>query len=71
MKTDCSNCMSTITISFAEGTVSHTTKAHGQGSKRVESTTTTNTLFVEGDAMWSWEAPCCKDYWDSYERAAY
>jgi hypothetical protein len=67
MKIECSNCMETISISFTKATVTYTAPASGRGGKRVEARTTTNTLFEEGDAFYSWEAPCCDDYWDSYE----
>ena len=66
MKVQCSNCMGQVTLSFAAGTVRVTTKAAGRGSKRVESTTTTNPLIDER-GLWIWEAPCCPDYWDSHE----
>jgi hypothetical protein len=68
MKITCSNCRETITVSFTNSTVAHTVAAHGRGSKRVETATTTNDLFNEDDYFYTWEAPCCEDYWDSYER---
>lgn len=67
MKINCSNCMETISISFATGEASYATKAQGRGSKRTQSITTINPVFDEG-AIFAWEAPCCGDYWDSYEK---
>jgi hypothetical protein len=61
--------LETISINFTSAEVSYTNKAHGRGSKRTQSTTTTNPVFDEG-AIYSWEAPCCEDYWDSYEEGA-
>lgn len=67
MQVQCSNCSETITVSFTNSTVSHTVAAHGRAGKRVEARTTTNDLFNEGEGFYSWEAPCCEDYWDSLE----
>jgi len=67
MKVNCGNCMETISVSFTNSTVSHKSDAHGRGSKRVEAQTTVNDLFTEGEGFYTWEAPCCEDYWDSLE----
>lgn len=69
MQIDCSNCLTTINLNLSAGTVSHTPKAQGRASKRTEAVTTTNPVWDE-DALWSWEAPCCEDYWDSLEKGA-
>ena len=69
MNVQCSNCMDTVTVSFNNNTVSHTVAAHGRAGKRVEACTTTNDLFNEEDYFYTWEAPCCEDFWDSYESA--
>ena len=67
MKIECSNCMGQVTLSFTRGTASVTTKASGRAGKRTEARTTTTPLIDE-NGLWAWEAPCCPDYWDSYER---
>jgi hypothetical protein len=68
MNIACSNCRDTVIVSFTNSTVSHTTKAHGRGNKRIEAATTINDLFSDDNYFYTWEAPCCEDYWDSYER---
>lgn len=71
MKIQCGNCLSPITLNIEAGTVSHTTKAHGRGSKRVDARTTTNTVYTHDGYLLMWDAPCCLDrgdaYADSYE----
>ena len=73
MKISCSNCFTTIEFDMEAGTVSHTSKAQGRGSKRVEAKTTTNEVFSDG-YLFMWDAPCCtvngETYGDSYEMEA-
>lgn len=51
--TQCSNCMSTLTVSLVSGTVSD--------GKR------STTFYYEDYSFIQWQAPCCEDYWDSLE----
>lgn len=67
MKIQCSNCLEDITLSFSRSTVSYTFKAEGRGSLRTAARTVTNPLFTEGDNFFTFESPCCEDYWDSLE----
>lgn len=66
MKTQCSNCMGEVTLSFTNGTATVKVPASGKGAQRVAAHTSTSPLIDEG-VLWAWEAPCCPDYWDSYE----
>jgi hypothetical protein len=66
MKIPCSNCGTTITLSRNDATVKATLPGSGRGSKRVEPRTVVNILFDE-EGFLTWEAPCCADYWDSFD----
>lgn len=65
--TECSNCLGDITLSFIAGTATVKVKAHGRAGKRVEAQTLTTMLVNEADGFYTWEAPCCDGYSDSYE----
>jgi len=56
-QTQCSNCMTTLTIDRFTVTVSD--------GKR------STPYFVEDYTFIQWQAPCCPDYWDSLESCPY